>query len=303
MACFYILCFAFNMKPEIKKKLERIFMGEIPKSLPFINDEITYEALKRQGVEFSPDGKFPNVLNVNFVTFIQDIEEIKRERNAKTDNDIDVETMMSDLGILIRSVYIEYINDSNNSNEEKLLFTFFIRKILITYDQVYHIHIIDEQPHFVNELTALEDFYYNVGMQELAQQQEQQVQSNMPFEISSNWPYAEDKLDRLCKELHEDGFIEHETSFKQVFNANSTGKCNWLKTTSSLLYFLWLLLDKGRDKPTPGTIHLLCDRFLTKGKSTTKKTAQSIDISRYLDTSGKNLKGNYSKLDSIFRRM
>lgn len=297
------------MNPNIRKKLERIFHGKIPDYLPIPDEDATVEAFRRQNIEYNPDGgKFPNVVNLNFPQFLQDVDEIQRENGTINEcpPDIDRDELMHNMRVMLRGLYEEFISQPDRDVWEKLYVTLYNRSILMYYVRVHGREVMEDQLSFVKDLYGMEDYYLGIIKQQQApflawEQQQLLAQLNHVFELSSNWPYDVIKLDMLCEDLQEDGFIETIESFKQVFDNNSNGVCNWLKPRTTLIYLLWMLLDKGSDKPSPGTLHLVCTRFHIKGQSTTAKIAQSTNIKPYIDTPKSKLTGLYARLHNMCR--
>lgn len=305
---FLYFVHATYMNSAIRKKLERIFFGKIPDYLPVSDDDATAEAFKRQDIIYEPDKRFPDVFSMNFATFIQDLAEIEREKGIDNSPpaDIDLDEYRHNVRVMMRGLYEEFIARREKDEWEKLSMTFYLRNILMYYVRVHGYEAMEDQLPFIIDLYGMEDYYIEIIKQQqapfLAWEQEQLLaERNHKFELASNWPADIIKLDLLCEDLHDDGFIENAASFKQVFDSNSNGVCNWLKPRTTLIYLLWMLLDKGSDKPSPGTLHLVCNRFAVKGQPTTPKIAQSTNIKPYIDTPKSKLTGLYARLHTICR--
>ncbi len=291
------------MKPDLKKLLERIFLGEVPPSLSFIENESSIEAFKRQGIEYDANGKFPeSIIKLNYVLFIQDIVEIQKEKGIKASQFTKPEEFRRDMGILFRSGYLEFIQDHKRDNFEKLLFTHFIRRFLSTYQTIYHIDIMNDQAYFLDELGSMEDYFGQEIKTEQDRLESQLIQAQRPFHLSPEWPYDIEKLFELSKDLFQEGFTNADNAFVAAFDSNFNGKCNWIKDRTKLLFLLWLLLDKGAtDKPSDLVIDVCCKRFLIKGNDTIKKVAQSTNILKQIDGDRSNLKGEFLILQNLYQ--
>lgn len=288
------------MKPNLKKLLERIYMGYIPTSLSIVDDEPTIEALKRQGVVIDYNSKFPEgVIKLNYVKLIQDIIEIKKDKKSETFEIDDIEEAKQDLGILMRAAYHGFIQDQNKGDDEKLFFTFFFRKYLLTYQQVYNIDVIDNQASFMRDLNSMEDYYYKVEKERL-----DAIEENVskPFDLSNKWPYSKELLIRLSEELFNEGFINARFAFVGAFDSNYPGRCNWIKERTCLLFLLWLLIDKGStEKPSDSVIDICCKMFIVRGKETTRKIAISTNIQNQIDSELSDLKGRFLHLQNMYQ--
>ena len=294
------------MQDKYKEKLQKIFFGNAPKFLLDAPVELTTQVFALQGMEYTYDGPLPaDTYKLNFTKFVQDVYVLDKDRVKDMDGLSEVEIKRA-CGIYMRAEFYEWIEDAASDNWQKLLKCIYYRGFLMAFVRTYNIEIIDNQLTFVKELLGTENYYTKLIEQEIEPflvWERQQVLKKLQhqFLLASNCPYDEIKLNLLCEELKDGGFIENTESFKQVFDSNSNDKCCWIKTTSSLKYLLWLLLDKGSDKVKPGTLHLLCNRFVVKGKPVTAKVVQSTDITAYMDIAGVNLKGHYERLHAIIK--
>ena len=104
-----------------KDKLYRVFFGNPPKFMLEVPEDISVIALKKQGVDYTYGSLFPpNIMSVNFVEFIQDVQQIRRERNIQDDINITIEISQKAYGFFYRSEYLETIQDSKKDNYQKL---------------------------------------------------------------------------------------------------------------------------------------------------------------------------------------
>ncbi len=156
-----------------KDKLYRVFLGNPPQFMLDVPEDITPQALALQGVNYTYGDELPaNIINVNYVRYIQDISEINRQRNIQEDNDIDELEKKRLRGIFWRSEYNEFIQDINKDDWQKVYFSFYFRSYLTALSRVYNYHPIDNQDAFVAEILACENGYTKALTERVNQQKQ-----------------------------------------------------------------------------------------------------------------------------------
>lgn len=171
------------MNANTGNKLERIFMGNVPKSISILENWDTIQALERQGVKYIVGEKLPDLFHVNYVTLIQDTFELNKGKEfPKFDNLEEWEEHKRNAGVLVRSEYLEFIQDISKDQMEKLKLTFFYRNFLNTFYRIHKIEVIDDQESFVRELYGMEDFYVKSLNEQLNTEQPlKQMEATIPL--------------------------------------------------------------------------------------------------------------------------
>ena len=315
----YFVRHSTQMSSPLKNKLDRIFFGDPPKMFSIFNEESIKQALAKQGAAINESDKIPDLININYVTLIQDVFELTKESAEdyfRAVDELGLERAQSNNRILMVSMHLETMQDKNRDPSEKLSLSFFYRRLLQVFKSIYQLELVSKQDEFISELYQWENFYANQMQQEMNNYHNQlqlaimkeheadessKITHHDNFELSPLWKRGIDKLKELSQDLYAVKFTESIVSFQNVFNNNSPLKCNWLKERTTLLYLLWSLFDEGGEKPSTTTIDICCSKFVVKGKDTTRKVAQSTDIQKQINTPSQKLKGNFEIIDSIIK--
>jgi hypothetical protein len=299
-----ILC-VHNM--DYKEKILKVFIGNAPAIFTFAHSDALQKALAKQNMSFE-DGFVPRDLErLNYSTLVQDMVNIGNE-TAKTEEEViagkeaesNMDAFRKNFATVMRAQFLEVIQDVDVDPVQKVCYCLFCRKFFEAMKYIYQVELIQDHIVFMKELLDCEE-HYRREIWRLHQLSEEAL-ANMPpavFAPASAWKYGVEQLTELSQELFDEQFTEHKDAFRLAFAATNPILCNWLKPRTTLVYFLWLLFDKGKDKVQPGTINVVCERFLINGKKTTPKIAQSTNIKPQTDKPQKRLNGHYYTLSSI----
>lgn len=165
---------------DFKKKIEKVFGGNLPDIFHLNVDGILETALKAQGFSVDDILEPIRINDINFSILIQEYitglnsrSRTPEEKIAEQKASEEPENARRQLGVLFRSQFVEIIQDKELDIHSKIGYCIFTRSLLQAYHYIYRQDWVDDQSNFVRELFDVEIHYKKEYNRFLAWQQQQ----------------------------------------------------------------------------------------------------------------------------------
>jgi hypothetical protein len=299
------------MESPLRKKMKEIFFGDIP---PYY--EMQLQKLERG--ELLLPMKSQNITSIEDINFTQYYFDLSKSIPPDVIEYLDNLSENERLKLVeanrmyIVSNYLMDIDNPSLAIEYKLQITKALLKFIQRTSSLSSRHVMNDQEGFMQELKENRKKFKKLLKKSKVKttpntsgRLEKEVDTTIivSFALIPIWKHGIDSLTSLSNELYENGYTDNGEAFKNLFNKNFNGTCNWLKRRTTLLFLLGYLTSKNDNIPDV-ILDLVCNKVLFKGKPTNRHTlkTQVAKIKDLFDLPPNKLTEQYSEIYHIHNR-